>query len=116
MALTKAERLALELQAQTQAREAEQVATYPSRLMKMMERATQQNFELKVREGKFVLTDRDYPRDLPLTFTLKRSTSNEDALYQLKWRVEEKEATAREVERKLALKQVANATRAQKAG
>lgn len=96
---TKAERLAREA-AERAVYEAEMAATYPARLMAMLERATRQNFELEVRDAKFVLSDRDDRRDRVVELTLEYSTENQEALHELDWRVDVKEQAALEAERK----------------
>jgi antitoxin component of MazEF toxin-antitoxin module len=103
---TKVERLAREAQERA-AYEAEQAATYPDRLMEMLERATKQNFELEVREGKFVLSDRDDRRERTVELTLTYSTENQEALHELDWRVDMKEEAEREAARKAAVRQAA---------
>ena len=103
---TKAERLAREAQERA-AYEAEMAATYPERLMAMLERATKQNFELEVRDAKFVLSDRDDRRDRPVELTLTYSKENQEALHELDWRVDMKEQAEREAARKAAVKQAA---------
>ena len=101
---TKAQRLEREA-AERAAYEAEQAATYPQRLMAMLERATNQNFELEVREGKFVLEDRDDRRDRAVELTLTYTRENQEALHELDWRVELKEEAAREAERRYQVRQ-----------
>jgi hypothetical protein len=103
---TKAERLVRE-ELERAAYEAEMAATYPQRLMAMLERATKQNFELEVREGKFVLTDRDDHFDRVVELTLTYSTENQEGLHELDWRVDMKEEAEREAARKAAVKQAA---------
>jgi antitoxin component of MazEF toxin-antitoxin module len=100
---TKAERLAREA-AERAAYEAELAATYPERLMDMLKRATQSNFELAVREGKFVLEDRDDRRDRTVELTLTYSKENQEALHELEWRVDMKEEAERDAERKAQLR------------
>ena len=70
---------------------AEQAVTYPARLMDLLERANKQNFELEVRNAKFVLQDRDNRREPTVELNLTFSRANQDALTQLEWRVEAKE-------------------------
>ena len=103
---TKAQRLEREA-AERAAYEAEMAATYPARLMAMLERATKVNFELEVRDGKFVLEDRDDRRDRVVELTLTYSTENQEALHELEWRVDMKEEAEREAERKRLAKQAA---------
>jgi hypothetical protein len=103
---TKAERLAREA-AERATYEAEMAATYPARLMEMLERATNQNFELEVRGGMFVLSDRDDRHDRTVMLTLTYSKENQEALHELDWRVDMKEQAEREAARKAAAKQAA---------
>lgn len=55
---TKAEQQA-EREAERQAQMAVARATYPERMMAVLERATKENFELEVKNAQFVVTDRD---------------------------------------------------------
>lgn len=103
---TKAERLAREAAAR-EAFEAEMAATYPARLMAMLERATKSNFELEVRDAKFVLQDRDDRRDRTVELTLTYTTENQEALHELDWRVDMKEEEAREAQRQRDLRRQA---------
>lgn len=103
---TKAERLVREAM-EREAYEAELVATYPQRLMAMLERATKVNFELEVREGKFVLTDRSESGHQPVELTLTYSLDNHEGLCELDWQVDVKEEKEREAERRYQLKQSA---------
>jgi len=70
---------------------AEQAATYPERLMALLERATKQNYEMEVRDAKFVLEDRDNRWESTVELTLTFSRASQDALNQLEWRLEAKE-------------------------
>jgi hypothetical protein len=103
---TKAERLA-RFAAELQQVEAEQEATYPQRLMAMLERATNANFELEVHEATFFLKDRDDARDRTVALTLTYTEANQEALNELTWRVESKEKKDREAERQYQVKQSA---------
>lgn len=103
---TKAERLEREA-AERAAYESVMVASYPERLMAMLERAVKQNFELEVRNGKFVLEDRDSRRDRAVELTLTYTKENQEALHELDWRVEAKEEEAREAERRYAVRKEA---------
>ena len=100
---TKAQRLERE-EAERAARNAELAATYPQRLMAMLERATKHNFDLEVREGKFVLTDRDDPYEYNVELSLEYSEKNQYALDDLKRCVEVKEQADIEQKRKQALR------------
>lgn len=104
---TKAQRLEREA-AERAAYEAEMAATYPQRLMAMLERATKVNFELTVEAGAFLLEDRDerdYNRRQVLT--LEYNQANQETLHELDWRVELKEEREREAQRKFQLRQAA---------
>lgn len=99
---TKAQRLEREA-AERAAYFAELIATYPQRLMAMLERATKNNFKLVVREGKFVLEDRDVRDDRVVKLTLEYSQANQEALHELDWRVDAKEEREREEQRRYAV-------------
>ena len=103
---TKAQRLEREA-AERAAYEAEMAATYPQRLMAMLERATKVNFELEVRDGKFHLEDRDDRRDRAVELTLTYSKENQEALHELDWRVDTKEEREREEQRRYQVRQAA---------
>lgn len=104
---TKAQRLAREA-AERAAYGAERAATYPQRLMKMLERATSVNFEIKVRDGKFLLTDSDDPREGVVELTLAYDSEiNEAALNELDWRVDIKEEAEREALRRVQIRNAA---------
>lgn len=104
---TKAQRLEREA-AERRDYEELMAATYPTRLMAMLERATKANYELTVEAGKFLLEDRDerdYNRRQVLT--LQYSAANQEALHELDWRVEMKEEAAAEAQRRYQVKQSA---------
>lgn len=103
---TKAQRLEREA-AERAAYEAEMAATYPARLMAMLERATKVNFELAVRDAKFVLRDRDDHRDRVVELTPTHNAENQEALDELSWRVALKEEAELEAARKAAMRQAA---------
>jgi len=100
---TKAERLAREA-AEKLVQQAALAATYPQRLMAMLERATNANFELTVKDGEFLLEDRDDRRDRTIALTLTYSEANEEALQSLDWRVELKEEAEREAMRRVMVR------------
>jgi len=102
---TKAEQLAREA-AEAAAFAAEQTATYPQRLMAMLERATNANFELTVKDGEFLLVDRDADRSDVVTLTLTYNKANEEALHELDWRLEVKEEAEREAQRRVMQRRV----------
>jgi hypothetical protein len=110
---TKIQRLAREEQERV-AYEAELKATYPQRLMDMLERAQKVNFELTIKDGKFLLEDRDasrysvMERDI-VSLTLTYDSQNKQAIQELDWRVERKEEAEREAQRRaLARNQALN--------
>ena len=100
---TRAEREA-RLALERAAHEAEMSASYPGRLMAMLERAVKVNYELTVKDSKFRLEDRDDRRDRVVELTLTYSAANQEALHELDWRVEMKEEAQREAERRAALR------------
>jgi hypothetical protein len=103
---TKAERLAREA-AERAAYEAEVAATYPERLMAMLERAQNVDFDLTVRNGLFVLVNHDAWRGEKVELSLEFSWDNENALDSLHRNVESKEAAREEVRRRAAMKETA---------
>ena len=103
---TKAERVAREALARAAA-EANLAESYPDRLMAMLERAVNQNFELTVRNAKFVVEDRDARRDRTVELTLTFNQANQEALHELDWRVEAKEEAEREALRRVQVRNAA---------
>lgn len=107
---TKAERLAREAKARA-AEEQALKASYPERLMAMLERATNQNYELQVRNGAFVLIDPDArsgPYDLlPYELSLESDSASEGTLRELDWRLEAKEEAEREARRRVEVRKAA---------
>lgn len=100
---TKAERLARE----AQVREAEKKAlkeSYSNRLMTMLERATNQNFELRVCHGAFELTDSDDPREGIHRLSRESDDASEKVLTELDWKLDIKEAAEREARRRAELR------------
>ena len=108
--------MARETKAQREAREAEErrlqheedVRTYPERLMLVMQRAVNHNFELTMREGKFVVYDRDERRPDEHTMAVTYDGLSESMLSDLDWAVElkakeEEERTRKERARQAAL-------------
>jgi len=100
---TKAERLAREA-AEAAAFAAEQAATYPQRLMAMLERATKANFELTVKDGEFLINDRDDRSAGWVVLTMIWGTENEGELQELDWRLEIKEEAEREALRRVTVR------------
>ena len=106
---TRAQRLEREA-AERAAYQAEQSATYPQRLMAMLERACKANYKLTVENGAFLLEDRnesDYLRRQVLT--LEYNQANQETLHELDWRIEIKEEEEREAERRAAVLRAARA-------
>ena len=103
---TKAERLAREAQARA-AEEQALKASYPHRLMFMLERATNQNYELLVRNGAFVLTDHDDPSDGTYALSLESDSASEGTLRALDWRLDLKEEAEREARRRVEVRNAA---------
>ena len=104
---TKAERLAREA-AERERVEAEEVATYPQRLMALLARAQAANYEVQAgTDLTFTLYDRDDRYNYKYMLNLFRSGDAEVSLYELTWHVELKEKEAREADRKYQVKQAA---------
>jgi hypothetical protein len=100
----KEQRLAREA-AENAAYEAEQKATYPQRLMAMLERATKVDFELTVQSGWFVVTERNNRDKEEYEFSLEYGATNESNLEGLGWDVRYKEQEQEEAQRKYQLRQ-----------
>lgn len=103
---TKEEKLARLAQARA-AEEQALKASYPHRLMTILERATNQNYELRVRDGAFELTDRDNPRDGTYTLPPSPTLHCEGALAELDWRLDLKEKAEREARRRVEVRNAA---------
>jgi len=103
---TKAE-LTAEREAERQAQLAVARATYLSRLMMVLERATKANFELEVRDGLFVLEDRDARRDGTYRLPAEWHNNADDYLNTLEFEVGYKEEALREAERKALVRTAA---------
>lgn len=82
-------------------------AEYPARLMAMLERATNQYFELTVSDAKFFLEDRDDRRRDLFVLTLLYSKENEDTLNDLEWKLNSKEEAEREALRRIQARNAA---------
>jgi hypothetical protein len=87
---TKAE-LAAEREAELQVRLAVAKATYTERMMAVLERAVNQNFELNVSNGQFVVEDRDERRRNAYNLQPAWSETADMDLYSLELSVELKE-------------------------
>lgn len=91
--------MARENKAQREARlEAERAArllamaeAYLPRLMQLLDRATKENFELTVKNGQFVVEDRDNRRANALLLSVEFSIEADHTLDNLQWAVEAKE-------------------------
>jgi len=104
---TKAQRLEREA-AERAAREAEQAATYPQRLMALLERATALDFALDVKAGAFVLYNRDVRHPDIHTIDLEHSFAAELSLNDLEFAVGLKHMLEHvEAERKFQAEQAA---------
>lgn len=106
---TKAARLEREAKERLE-RLAEEARTYLPRLMALMERATKVNFKLEVREGKFVLWDRDEHRPTEHSLFPEYTEADEIKLWDLGVKVGSKEEAVAESERKFRLKNEVLAT------
>lgn len=80
---------------------------YPKLLMEILERVTKLcTFDIEVREGKFVVTDRNDPCD-PWVLTHEYTPDADIELDMLRWEVERQERAEEEANRKYLLKQSA---------
>lgn len=103
-----------ETKLERQAREAEERETrlnqekadYPALLMTTLERACKLNHELVVNDGNFVVQDRD-TCGLTHSFTPAHTHLSQEAIHDIVWRMDLKEAAEREIQRKIQLKQSA---------
>lgn len=82
-------------------------ATYLSRVMMVLERATKANFELEVKDGLFVLEDRDARRDGTYRLPAEWHENADDYLQTLEFEVSYKEEAQREAERKARVRATA---------
>ena len=102
---TKAER---EAEAQVARALQEKMArdAYPELLMETLERAAKLSFDLRVRDGKFEVLDRNSPVDYwTLTYDYTADADNE--LDMLRWEVERQEQAEAEANRQWLVKQSA---------
>lgn len=107
--------MARETRAQREAREAAERAqrvevaksTYVERMMAVLARATKQNFEMAVYSDKFVLVDRDAPRDATFYVNPVYNETADYDLSELEMAVEWKEEAVAEAERLRNLRQTA---------
>lgn len=96
--------------AEREARQAQERAEYPARLMLALDRATNSfNYELRVSDGQFVVQDRDaeydWERERELSYAW--DVDSMEALWDLERDLEEKAAEKRERERRVAVKKEA---------
>jgi len=96
---TKAQREA-RLEAETAAMTAVAKATYTERMMAVLERALNENFELNVSNGLFVVEDRDSRGDAPHFVNPMWTETADMDLYSLEVEVELKEEASAELVRK----------------
>jgi hypothetical protein len=82
---------------------AKEKAEYPNVLMSTLERATKMNYELEVRNGEFLVVDRD-DRDNRFVLTIQYSFKSLAALHEMDWTLNTKEREAREQERRLQVR------------
>ena len=95
------------LAAEAEARRTVARATYMTRVMAVLERATKANFELEVRDGLFVVEDRDARRDGTYRFPAEWSLDADNALDSLEFEVGYKEEALREAERRALVRTTA---------
>jgi hypothetical protein len=105
---TRAQRLEREA-AERAAYEAEQSATYPQRLMAMLERACKANYELAVKDSLFVVRDRDSDWDERYKLDIHYTADYNSTLDALECSVQIKEEAEREAERRAAVLRAARA-------
>ena len=102
---TKAQ-LDAEAQALREQQEAEAREAYPNLLMDALERATRLGFQIVVRDQKFVVIDRNSPKDAwGLTYSYTPDADSD--LDMLRWVLEQREAAEAEANRKWLARQVA---------
>ena len=93
-----------ELQAMAEAHE---FAQYPSRLMAALERATDNNFELEVRNCRFEVRDRDASKSETFLLTMTHTRESQEALQELEYNLETKEELRAEELKRYTLKKSA---------
>lgn len=96
--------------AEREARQAQERAEYPARLMLALDRATNSfNYELRVSDGQFVVQDRDaeydWARERELSYAWDADSM--EALWNLERDLEEKAEAKAERERRVAVKKEA---------
>ena len=93
--------------AERQAQMALARSTYTQRLMVVLERSSKENFELDVKNGMFVVEDRDHRRVDAFNLSVEYSTDADEKLQDLEWAVERKEEERAESDRLTALRRQA---------
>jgi hypothetical protein len=78
---------------------------YPKMLMEALERAVKVNFELTVKDAKFIVSVRNTVSIVELTLTY--TTASQQALETLLWYIEKEEDRIAESERRYRAKQIA---------
>ena len=101
---TKAELVAEREEAQA-AQEAHEFAQYPTRLLTALELATSLNYELTVKESKFVV--RNYNDRVEFYLTPQHTRASQDTLQEMEWELEREQEARAEVVRRLEAKQAA---------
>lgn len=104
--MTKEEKQA-KMEAEAREMEAVSRATYPARLMVLLERAYKENFEVRPLAGRFEVQDRDEKLERTVFLTLEYSLPNEEELEELEFQVNNKERERAEAERKYQARQTA---------
>lgn len=92
-------------QAEREAYAAAMEASYPQRLMDMLERATKLSYELTVKEAKFVV--REYNSNAKWVMAMAYDSFSEAALEALTYEVEDAEERRAEEQRRYEAKQAA---------
>jgi hypothetical protein len=103
---TKAERTLREA-TESMARQAEERATYPARLLAWLERAQDANFELRLKDGMYLMSDRDERYAETVVLAPFYTEQNEAALNGFTWTVTYKAGQTAEANRKFLAKQSA---------
>lgn len=86
---------------------AEEEKAYPQRLMALLERSNKYNFELEVKEGLFVVRDRDSDWNEHYKLGIHYTEDYYSTLDSLEFSVQIKEEAEREAQRRYQLKQAA---------
>lgn len=96
------------LDAERRARLEQEQAAYPARLMAVLERVSAQpRFELSVRNGFFVVNDRDSRYDVDYQLAYSWSNDTQSALENLEWKLEDLEAEQAEQRRRASVRESA---------